>query len=417
MPDIDPETITDPIDYFNLMKTNVLTNSGQDKDRFHYARDTEKYKQYAESGVSAGYGFTVSLIQEGPSRRATIVYSEPNSQAALKGIKRGTEIISVDGVAIANGDPDLINARLAPSTLGEAYPFVIRDLNALSERTVILESTSVTKVPVHTAKIITSNERKVGYLLLNSFGIATAEQQLIDVINTFKNKQINELVLDLRYNGGGYLAISAELGTMIAGNTSLGKVFTELAYNDKRRMENEYYSFPMSSFGIEKPAISGILLPQLSLPRVYIISTNNTASASEYLINGLRGVNVEVILMGTATTGKPYGFLPEENCGTTYFTVQFKGQNSQGFGDFADGFIPSGTDNGQEQVRGCSVLDDLTHPLGDINEKMLATALYHIKNDSCPTNTLGLNSKSSHPLSSLRGKVLRTDTTGLIKQN
>ena len=105
---------------------------------------------------------------------------------------------------------------------------------------------------------------------------------------------------------------------------------------------------------------------------------NNTASASESLINGLRGIDFEVILIGGSTTGKPYGWLPEENCGTTYSTIQFKGVNAKGFGNYSDGFIPSTQDNGGDQVKGCIVYEDIKHLLGDKNEKMLATAIYHI---------------------------------------
>jgi hypothetical protein len=125
------------------------------------------------------------------------------------------------------------------------------------------------------------------------------------------------------------------------------------------------------------------------LKRVFVITSGDTCSASEAIINGLRGVGVEVILIGSQTCGKPYGFYPEDNCGTTYFTIQFKGVNNKGFGEYSDGFIPSATDNDKDLVKGCSLGDDLSHNLGDVAEKNLAMALNYRVANSCilPTSS------------------------------
>jgi carboxyl-terminal processing protease len=141
--------------------------------------------------------------------------------------------------------------------------------------------------------------------------------------------------------------------------------------------------FQSSAVGLS--AIQGQRLPTLNLNRVFIIAGEGTASASEALINGLRGVGVEVILIGETTRGKPYGFYPSENCGTTYFTVQFKGVNARGFGDYSDGFTPVASAGSQgAEVTGCRVADDLTHMLGDRREARISAALSYIENGSCP---------------------------------
>lgn len=413
LPDIDPASIDNPLDYFALMKTNAITNSGQYKDRFHFAQQTQEYNQFAEYGISVGYGMSIVFVSSYPPRKALVIMSEPNSPAAASNIQRGAEIISIDGEDMAYGDADVINAGLFPSDLGESHSFVIRDANASEDRTVVLQGSEITESPVHTVEVIEQNNKTIGYLLLNTFSVATAEQQLIDAGNFLKFSQIDELVLDLRYNGGGYLAISAELATIIAGESALGNTYKQFVFNNKRSMENEYYHFPPVAFGLSVPL--GTELPKLNLSRVYILTSNNTASASESLINGLRGIDIEVILIGDRTTGKPYGFLPEDNCGITYFTIQFKGANAKGFGDYADGFIPSAEDNGLDQVRGCLVADDLSHVLGNINENMLSTALYHMENNSCPANATGF-SKPRHPLSAIRGEVVRQYPAQLIMQ-
>ena len=119
-------------------------------------------------------------------------------------------------------------------------------------------------------------------------------------------------------------------------------------------------------------------MPSLSLPRVFVLSTNSTCSASESLINGLRGIDVQVIVIGGATCGKPYGFNAKDNCGISYFPIEFQGVNAKGFGDYSDGFQPT-----------CAVTDDLSRPLGDINEAQLAGALTWRATGQCPVGGTG----------------------------
>jgi hypothetical protein len=133
---------------------------------------------------------------------------------------------------------------------------------------------------------------------------------------------------------------------------------------------------------------SGQPLPTLNLQRVYMLTGGTTCSASESIINGLRGIGIEVIQVGSTTCGKPYGFYPHDNCGTTYFTIQFKGVNDAGFGDYADGFSPSNTATvAGTPVTGCSVADDFTAALGDVSENLFETALNHRLGAACPAPT------------------------------
>ena len=150
-------------------------------------------------------------------------------------------------------------------------------------------------------------------------------------------------------------------------------------------------------------------LPLLNLDRVVVISGSGTCSASEAVINELRGVGVEVILIGDTTCGKPYGFYGIDNCGTTYFTIQFKVVNAAGFGDYTDGFSPPGAENSGVELSGCAVGDDLSKPLGDINEARLTTALNYLETGSCGINSSGMRSKPTHPLSNLKGFVLKSE--------
>ena len=450
LPEIHPAAESDPIAYFDRMKTNAITASGRPKDRFHYTektvnsksdsegriylKNTEKYRRYSGMGYSTGYGLKVLVTRSTPPRQLLVAHTEPESPAALKQIVRGNEITAINEYDIKNGSTEdyyLALSALFPEQTGEYHKFVIQDVDNNYKRSVIMESAEVAESPV-IRKIIRKNNKKIGYLALNTFGIDSVEKILVDTINIFlereqqtteapsnendgadgenpspevatdENEYLDELVLDLRYNGGGYLDISAELATMIVGNNGTGKLYGEIIHNDKRTFRNVWYPFPTIASGFS--AAAGSILPTLNLSRVYILSSGNTASASEFLINGLRGIDIEVILIGDTTTGKPYGFVPRDNCGTTYFTIQFKGYNSKGFGDYADGLIPSATDFGP-QVRGCKVMDDLSKPLGDPSEMMLATALHYIENQSCPAATQAIEGERNS-LSEIRGKLL-----------
>ena len=110
-------------------------------------------------------------------------------------------------------------------------------------------------------------------------------------------------------------------------------------------------------------------------------------------MNGLRGVGIEVYQFGSTTCGKPYGFYPQDNCGTTYFSIEFKGVNAEGFGDFGDGFSPQNTASSPGvKLPGCSVADDFSHALGDPHEAVLSAALAYMADPSatvCPAATGG----------------------------
>jgi hypothetical protein len=106
-----------------------------------------------------------------------------------------------------------------------------------------------------------------------------------------------------------------------------------------------------------------------------VLTTAGTCSASESVINSLRGVDVEVNLIGGQTCGKPYAFTPVPNCGTTYFSIEFQGVNQKGFGDYPDGIAPT-----------CNVPDDLAHEQGDPAEGLLAAALSYRANNACPVS-------------------------------
>jgi hypothetical protein len=169
-----------------------------------------------------------------------------------------------------------------------------------------------------------------------------------------------------------------------------GQVFEEIIFNDKHPITNPVTGQPLTPIpfhsttqGFSTP--SGQALPTLNLPRVFILSGPTTCSASESVINSLRGVDVEVIQIGSTTCGKPFGFFPADNCGTTYFSIQLQGINAKGFGDYIDGFSPVNTTGTVGvTVPGCSVADDFSAALGNPAESRMAAALEYRDTQTCP---------------------------------
>ena len=375
-------------EYFELLKTEATTPSGNPKDRFHFTRDTAEYLAESQQGITFGYGATYKLISSSAPRELVIVLVNDNSPAADAGLQRGARIVTVDGVDLINGsDADTLNAGLWPNQVNEDHSFEVLDPGATERRTITMTSAQIDTDAVPQTRIIDTDSGKVGYLLFTDH-ILTAEQQLVDAVTQMRDANITDLVLDLRYNRGGYLYLANQVSYMIAGAGVSGQTFNSLQFNEKNPGVNPVTGGAVSADAFlttttENAAPAGAALPTLALPqpRVFVLTTSSTCSASEAIINGLRGVGVEVIQFGSTTCGKPYGFYPQDNCGTTYFTTQFRSVNAAGFGDYPDGFSPVNSTESTVGVTlpGCQAVDDYT-PLGETTEPMLAAALAYRQN-------------------------------------
>ncbi len=383
-------------EYFALLRTTAKTASGTDKDNFHFSENTADYRKQTQAGVESGYGINWKFVETKPPREVLIAYTEPTSPAVAQNLGRGAKLLEVDGIDFVNDNSqagvDKINAGLFPKKAGESHQFTF--VNPQGVRTTYtLVSADIPTSAVQNVKVLNTPAGRVGYLQFNTH-IANAQPQLISAINQFNSDNINELVVDLRYNGGGLLALASQFAYMVAGpNVIQGRTFEKTMFNDKYPNTdpitgNVIQPMPFYHRGINYQTGQFTNdLPNLSMSRIFVLTSDNTCSASEAFINGLRGVDMEVVLIGSTTCGKPYGFYPTDNCGTTYFTIQFSGVNAKGFGDYADGFKPTAAPQLSSDVKGCAVADDLTKPLGDSNEKMLNTALYYVSNNGCPAQS------------------------------
>ena len=408
--DVNPDSYADSaaqvLDYFNLMKTFVPMPSGAAKDRAatHYAVPTLEYYQSRFAGVSFSYGAKWRLLQSSPPRKIVVAFVEPDSPASAAGLARGAEIVAADGVDVVNGaDTDTLNAAFWPESGSQSHSFEVLDRGSDSPRAITMTATEITTDPVQNVSVVDTADGPVGYLTFNTH-IATAEQELIDAITTLKDSNVTDLVLDLRYNSGGFAYIANKLAYMIAGpNATSGRTFLFEQWNDKHQSINPATGAPLVPQMFDSTAKDGVALPHLDLSRVYVLTTSGTCSASELIINALRGIDIEVIQIGSTTCGKPYGFVPWDNCGTTYLSIQIKAANAKGFGDYSDGFSPSNLATLEgEPIPGCAVDDDLSKPLGDPSEAMLSAALAY-RNDpgTCPALPSGFGHRASAPAWSL----------------
>ena len=253
---------------------------------------------------------------------------------------------------------------------------VLQQSFAPQSRTTALLANHTNMVPV--VKTVTSpSGRLAGYIQFNDHELG-AQDDLISAFRQIRDAGVQDLVLDLRFNNGGYLYIAQTAASMIAGPSAEGKVFERLRYNDKRQAETEASTMTFSSRVqySESQYPTGATLPQLNLSRVFVLTSGNTCSASESIINGLRGIDVQVIRVGNTTCGKPYGFRQKNNCGWAYFPIEFQGTNAKGEGDYTSGIQPT-----------CRVQDNTSVAAGEPGDPLLQGALTYMDTGACPAST------------------------------
>jgi len=327
-------------------------------DRFSYTETTQSFTQLFDEGTFTGYGYTLELT-DATNNVLRVRIVEPKGPAAAAGLMRGDTIITIDGFTPAQ---IIAGAAASVTAEGVARTFVVRD-TAGNTKTLPMMSATFALTPVRDVTVLNATRNglpvKVAYLGYTQF-VTYSYNDLVAAVTSFVAQGASELVLDMRYNGGGDIATSRDLGSLIGGARLVGQVFTALHFNAKHQADNENFLFQ------SQPTSMPVL------PRIVVIATGDTASASEMLINGLKPF-MDVVLVGDTTYGKPYGFDPFSYCGTTYNAVNFEVVNSQGVGGYTSGFAPT-----------CPANDDFDHQLGDPNEGELKTALAYIATGACP---------------------------------
>ncbi len=381
VPSVDPNAASYSVDtavgVFPSLDSHFTALTTTPDDRFSFSYPSRAWKQLSEGGITLGYGLEFAAV-DSAARIFRIAFVEPGGPAATAGLQRGDTVTAIDGAPIASLTAEQINAALLPTS---AVTHTLTFARGAPATTVVASLTagSVTLSPVPATLFFDTPTGRVGYLLFNDH-VLPAENALIGAVQGLRAQGVNDLVLDLRYNGGGFLYIASQVAYMVAGPArTTTKIFERRRYNDKRVAESNSTNSILPFFNVacvpdaRQQCTSNADLPSLNLSRVWVLAGPNTCSASEAIVNSLRGIDVAVNIIGNTTCGKPYGFAAKDNCGISYFPIEFQGVNAKGFGDYANGFAPT-----------CTVSDDFDHALGDPAEGMLAAALAHRATGACP---------------------------------
>lgn len=333
-------------------------------DRYSYMESTQSFNRFFGDGKTRGYGLSVAGLEvEGrPDLPLRIRHVEPRSDAAAKGLQRGDRIVSINGRPASELIAADDYAMLVPQAVGEQLQLVVRGNGAAGgERSLTLVASDYALTPVTGAQVLSSAlGRRVGYLAVKDM-IEQVNVPLDAAFAQFRREGVSDVVLDLRYNGGGWVSTGALVASHLSGLRSTGQEYVRLLYSNRHAASNQSVRF-------SAPANA------LALARVYVLSGPRTCSAAEQVINGLRGAGVEVVQIGDTSCGKPVGFNPQDGgCGQTYSAVTFESVNARNEGRYFDGLAAQ-----------CEVADDLDHALGDRGEALLAAALTHADFGICP---------------------------------
>ena len=336
---IDYAQYTDP----QLMINDLRLNP---PDAWSFTMTQQEYEDYSNQKTAGfGFGYTSDFV----------VYLVRINAPVYGLLFRGDQILEINGEAVT-------------STLVSQAS---KNLNVSSTFTVLRDGSeiNVTLIPseysfnVSLGKIITQGSKKVGYLRFDSF-TESSVTEFETIFSTFHNENIDELVIDLRYNGGGSVATASALLDNIT-NAYSGQRQMYLDWNVNYKHNNSSYTFEDADMQDGN---------ELNIQRVFFLVTKNSASASEAVISALvpyLGAD-NIITIGDDTHGKPVGMSGKTYGLNYYFLINFFVRNNAGDTTSFDG-IPTT----------CTADDDLTHLMGDENETMLKTALYYIENDAC----------------------------------
>ncbi|RPF72202.1 S41 family peptidase [Aurantiacibacter spongiae] len=379
---VNPDSYATVQDYIDAL---VAPARAQDKDRyFTYLTSIEEENAYYEQGASAGFG--IRLIYDTDNRRLFVAEAFENAPALQNGIDRGTQIVGIgtssSTIQSVNSLYALGGARAVYDALGPNEVGVTRVLDVI-DASGVRRQVSVTKTefdldPVsdrYGAKIINDGGRQVGYVNLRTF-ISTADPDLRAAFDRFRNAGITEVIVDLRYNGGGAINIAELFGDLLLGD-EVGNVFETIAFRPSKSDRNETYRI--------------MAQPQaIAATRIAFIGTRATASASELVINGTQPyLGNNIALIGENTYGKPVGqsAFDLSECDDRLRAVTLQLENANGYGGYYRGLA-------DHVPNTCSAQDDLSYQLGDPREQMVATALDFLAGRSCTPITAGATTQS-----------------------
>ena len=280
-------------------------------DNFSWLIQDYKVHEEARLGISTSFGFRFGLLRESPDNSRVIGYVRyvvPGSPAANAGLKRGDVFNGVNGqtLTIDNFQSQLRGETYAlmMAKVTDFVPSPRRYTVESLDKTINVTAVNLQENPIHRSKVIESETSRVGYLMYNSFRF-NFHDDLNQRFREFKDARIDDLVIDLRYNGGGTLITSALLASLISGVSS-DEIFAELIHGSKRESRNSTFEFldSVPIYDDEGSFSRTDDINSLRMNRLYVLTSRNSASASEALINGLLPFGVEVIVIVRGNCGE-----------------------------------------------------------------------------------------------------------------
>lgn len=363
----------------DLLDAMTATARAQGRDRyFSYITTVSAEQQFFAEGQSVGFG--LSIVTPAGTTQAFVTQVFESSAAADAGFLRGDEILAIgpssaalQDIAAILAQPDGLAGALGSATAGLTRVFRVRSLpGAVAERTVTKREFALNPVP-STALIARAGLAPVGYLNLRTF-ISPADAPLRSAFAGFAAQNVRDLIVDLRYNGGGALATAELLGNLLlAGQTNQILYRTRLNPNKSSNEET-----------VRVRVEPGALPAQ----RIAFLALGGSASASELVINTLAPY-AEVAIVGARTYGKPvgqYAFDLSRSCDMRLRLVTFKIANRNDYGDYYAGLPDAAA---QVPDAFCATADDLTRAQGAGEEALTHTALQWLASGVCPTPVTG----------------------------
>jgi len=347
VPAVDPLRFDSPEAYLEAVRYRPLDHS------FSYITSREANEAFFSDSQFIGLGLSTT-VNAGELRVLQVFDGSPAAEA---GLGRGHRILEINGRTIeALNASGQLDEAFGPNQIGAEVEvaFQTRDGQARRAR---MTKRAVTIPTVSLTRVVTVDGRRVGYVFFRNF-VRPSFAALDEAFAALREAKVTELVLDLRYNGGGLVDVAVHLASLIAGPVTNGQVMARYVHNDKYRSFDEDIRFETTDKGLD-------------LSRLFVVTTRGSASASELLINALRPY-IPVVVVGDRTYGKPVGQYGIPFCDKVLAPVAFTIRNSADQGDYFDGIAAD-----------CTAGDDTTHDLGDAAEASLAEALHFLGTGAC----------------------------------
>ncbi len=334
----------------------VMSALQTDKDRWSYIVEKSINDAYYSGGEVLGFGFYCEFVRQDDGIILLRISSiQEDSSLYKEGVRKGDSLLSIDNLSLTTSDESIVNSlgQLINNKLtdGNSHSLQI-DTQLYGVKEISVSPESIDIKTIHTKQIYEKENIKIGYMTFSHF-IEPSADELIEAFDFFSLNEIDELIIDIRGNGGGRVSIAGYFIDILLGNKNAGNISMKFKFNSK--YEDENMTYVISDVGYD-----------FDFNRIVFLTDGNTASASELLINSLRPY-LDVILIGRNTHGKPVGMSSYENGDYVYLPISFQLVNAHDYGDFFDGIEVDSY-----------IYDDFSYNYGNPEDPIIAEALTYL---------------------------------------